>query len=287
MRGSRVFTIWRKDYYPFGLQMPGRTLTQGPQADEDFTGHELDDETGLHYAGARYYMSALGRWGTPDPLADDFPAWSPYNYVQNNPISLLDPDGQAPMDWYRDDDDSIRFDSEVQSQDDLDEGQEYLGGRVLARSEDGGAQILEADGSVSTVFEGGPNGWETFANALTGLSGATSKAQWTLEMAGEAGETLAKRNWAVATALSVAGVATGTIGRESDSATYQVGMGGADVVILGIGIFGGPKGTAASLALDLFVKDPVIEGATVGILSQQVDRTIDVERPVDEEKARQ
>ena len=25
----------------------------------------------MHYAGARYYMSALGRWNGPDPLADD------------------------------------------------------------------------------------------------------------------------------------------------------------------------------------------------------------------------
>ena len=25
---------------------------------------------GMHYAGARYYMSALGRWNGPDPLAD-------------------------------------------------------------------------------------------------------------------------------------------------------------------------------------------------------------------------
>ncbi|PEN09318.1 hypothetical protein CRI93_00895 [Longimonas halophila] len=55
----------------------------------------------MHYAGARFYMSALGRWGTTDPLADDFPAWSPYNYVQNNPVSLVDPDGRAPMDDYR------------------------------------------------------------------------------------------------------------------------------------------------------------------------------------------
>lgn len=32
-----------------------------------------------------------------DPLAEDFAAWSPYNYVLNNPVLLTDPDGRAPV----------------------------------------------------------------------------------------------------------------------------------------------------------------------------------------------
>lgn len=42
--------------YPFGLQMPGRAYVQGSSTREDFTGHELDQETNLHYASV-----ALGR----------------------------------------------------------------------------------------------------------------------------------------------------------------------------------------------------------------------------------
>ena len=50
-----------RDFYPMGLCMPGRSLAASSPTSEDYTGHELDDATSLHYAGARYYMSALGR----------------------------------------------------------------------------------------------------------------------------------------------------------------------------------------------------------------------------------
>jgi len=71
--------------------MPGRTLGSGTK--EGFTGKEQDAETGLDYFGARYYMAALGRWASVDPLADGDPEWSPYNYVHNNPLGFMDPTG--------------------------------------------------------------------------------------------------------------------------------------------------------------------------------------------------
>ena len=86
------------DYYPYGLRMPDRTLAEASSAKEDYTGHERDAETSLHYAGARYYMSALGRWTSVDPLADEFPAWSGYHYSYNNPLGFIDPDGMASCD---------------------------------------------------------------------------------------------------------------------------------------------------------------------------------------------
>ncbi|MBA3559084.1 MAG: RHS repeat-associated core domain-containing protein, partial [Gemmatimonadaceae bacterium] len=59
-----------------------------------FTGKERDAESGLDYFGARLYMPAFARWTSVDPLAEKHPEWSPYNYVLNNPLALIDPDGR-------------------------------------------------------------------------------------------------------------------------------------------------------------------------------------------------
>jgi RHS repeat-associated protein len=61
-----------------------------------FTGHELDRETGLYYAGARYYDPKVSIWLSVDPLAEEFPNFNPYNYVMQNPINLTDPTGMCP-----------------------------------------------------------------------------------------------------------------------------------------------------------------------------------------------
>jgi len=80
------------DFEPWGLLMPGRTLGSGTT--EGFTSKERDSETGLDYFGARHYTPALGRWTTVDPLADSTPEWSPFVYVNDNPIGFTDPDGR-------------------------------------------------------------------------------------------------------------------------------------------------------------------------------------------------
>jgi RHS repeat-associated protein len=61
-----------------------------------FTGHELDRETGLYYAGARYYDPKISIWLSVDPLLEKFPNFNPYNYVMQNPINLIDPTGMCP-----------------------------------------------------------------------------------------------------------------------------------------------------------------------------------------------
>jgi RHS repeat-associated protein len=61
-----------------------------------FNGKELDEETGLYYYGARYYNPRESLWLSVDPLAEDYPDWSPYSYAMNNPLVFIDPTGMAP-----------------------------------------------------------------------------------------------------------------------------------------------------------------------------------------------
>jgi RHS repeat-associated protein len=61
-----------------------------------FTGYELDPETNLSYAGARYYSYKIGRFTSPDPLTGnpaDPQSFDRYTYVGNSPPNFTDPSG--------------------------------------------------------------------------------------------------------------------------------------------------------------------------------------------------
>jgi len=84
-----------RDYYPFGLEMPGRVYVQGTSTREGFTGYDLDNETGLNYAGSRYYMPAIGRFTQIDRFASEYTSITPYAYAYNNPLYYTDPSGDT------------------------------------------------------------------------------------------------------------------------------------------------------------------------------------------------
>ena len=72
-----------------GKQLPfGQELIDSGERFE-FTGKELDDDSGLNHFGARYYDPSIGKFLSVDPVEDE-PA---YNYVHNDPMNALDPDG--------------------------------------------------------------------------------------------------------------------------------------------------------------------------------------------------
>ncbi|WP_109852624.1 polymorphic toxin type 50 domain-containing protein [Aquimarina sp. AU58] len=88
--------IQEKNYYPFGLQMRGINETlRGRNHNYGYNGKEEQDELDFNTLdyGARFYDPGVGRWFTPDALAEKYYSTSPYNYALNNPILYIDPDG--------------------------------------------------------------------------------------------------------------------------------------------------------------------------------------------------
>ena len=93
--GSYVIRLQTNDYYPFGLQVSSTGTSTNKYK---YNGKEELKSTSQSYGvdmnwldyGARMYDPSLGRWHVVDPLAQFA---SPYNYVGNNPIKLIDPNG--------------------------------------------------------------------------------------------------------------------------------------------------------------------------------------------------
>jgi len=80
-------------YYPFGVTIKERTFA-AQHTRYQFNGKEYDSETETSDFGARNLDGDLGIWGALDPLAMKYPSLSPYNFVGNSPILLIDPDGE-------------------------------------------------------------------------------------------------------------------------------------------------------------------------------------------------
>ena len=59
-----------------------------------FSAKERDSETGFSYFGSRYYSSDLSIWLSVDPMSDKYPSLSPYVYCADNPVKLVDPNGE-------------------------------------------------------------------------------------------------------------------------------------------------------------------------------------------------
>ncbi|MFO7575026.1 MAG: RHS repeat-associated core domain-containing protein, partial [Bacteroidales bacterium] len=97
--GGQMVVTQSTDYYPFGLEHnsgisgDNRYLYNGKEMQEEFSLGWLD-------YGFRMYDPQIGRWNVIDPLAEKYFSYSPYTYVLNNPLRLIDLFGlQAEDPW--------------------------------------------------------------------------------------------------------------------------------------------------------------------------------------------
>ena len=88
-----------RGYSPFGeLLDEDNSLSGNYNSYFRFNGKELDPETGNYYYGARYYDPKVSVWLSVDQRAHWYPDTSPYAYVLNNPVNLIDPTGMSAED---------------------------------------------------------------------------------------------------------------------------------------------------------------------------------------------
>ncbi|WP_449480079.1 SpvB/TcaC N-terminal domain-containing protein [Streptomyces avidinii] len=95
------------EYFPYGETWVEERTGQG-DTPYQFTGKELDAETGLYYYGARYYNPRTQLWAGADPALPDYldkniaggvdepRNLAAYTYTHNNPVKLTDPTGKWP-----------------------------------------------------------------------------------------------------------------------------------------------------------------------------------------------
>ena len=139
-------TISYEEYHPYGTtayQAVNKDIKTAAKRYR-YTGMERDEESGLNYNSARYYVPWLGRWMKTDPLFI-ISHNCLYCYCSNNPVNKIDPEGT--LDYYNR------------------EG-EYLGND--GNEDEGTTLILLDDQDARLVEERNTmKGWQIFLHIIT------------------------------------------------------------------------------------------------------------------------
>lgn len=144
-----LYTAWGESMHEHNTQ------TNGFSSPYRFNGKELDPETGNQYYGARYYDPKISVWLSVDPLTHEFPHLTPYNFVEGNPVMLVDPNGLSASPIVNEAGELLGADSEgmtgeviVMCEDDFEKGMDHDKAKVLGTelSKHGeGIKISDAD----------------------------------------------------------------------------------------------------------------------------------------------
>ena len=95
-------TLQRTQYYPSGLPWAANTGDNPGLQNKKYNAKEFIEMHGFdtYDYGARGYYAAIGRFMTVDPAAELYYSWSTNQYVRNNPVLRIDPDGMWDDDFY-------------------------------------------------------------------------------------------------------------------------------------------------------------------------------------------
>ena len=141
-------TIEKSHYYPTGIRFYVESTSNSSALPFRYNGKEFDRMNGLNWYdyGARIYDPQIGRFHSVDPHAENYFNWTPYNYVANNPVNLIDPNG---MDWYRDKDKTLQYSPDIKKDTKLGEGQTYIGKTYRVKGDNGEVtENYRKDGSI-------------------------------------------------------------------------------------------------------------------------------------------
>ncbi len=86
-----------EEYHPYGTTayQARNTLIKVAAKRYRYTGMERDEESGLAYHSARYYLPWMGRWGSCDPIGVEG-GENLFRYVTSNPVIQSDINGKQP-----------------------------------------------------------------------------------------------------------------------------------------------------------------------------------------------
>jgi RHS repeat-associated protein len=97
-----------EEYHPYGTSayQAVRNSAEAKLKRYRYTGMERDEESGLSYHSARYYLPWLGRWGACDPVGIEA-GLNNYRYCGDNPICKVDRNGAWELEYDRDDNNTL------------------------------------------------------------------------------------------------------------------------------------------------------------------------------------
>jgi RHS repeat-associated protein len=99
--GASAIAKQENSYYPFGMTLPGNTVSSAPNT-HLFNGgsdwqNDFANNPDLYETLNRNYDPELGRFISVDPMAEASESMTTYHFAGNNPISFSDPSGALDM----------------------------------------------------------------------------------------------------------------------------------------------------------------------------------------------